>query len=519
MKTLVSTLFLLLVSIITFGQNQYLEYTSTTDPYLNTGKANGGEYKYKATVKCRASAPGLGDVRVQCSILSFEILSFEYDGKYYKRSEEGFPMVIDNIQSDLDVTFKFSFNSWSKTFFSHKIYGVRKGAFDLAYLTDDEVKKLGLKTSKDFYDLGFSFSIESLTNTYFEELDNFKNGIKKGQSERQEIESIKKSEKPKTKPKKRAKPKKKFNQNEYNATQRYRVSLLLPKYKNTYNYKEKRILLNELRGLTSYMSASDRKRIEKDVRKNNRDRTIEKISKSLVDIDYGRGERRFLIYLASGFTAISGKNDDQSAVGIPIKAGLEITFPVARKLTIDLIGEYNTHFFPDFSFLVADEVDNSYLDGIDISQLDIPEVTETTNLTRYTYGVGFTLGRKRLVTLSVLSQNIKYQYLKTEEQQTDIIIGENINIPTFGFGFTYNRHGKDKQDLGKISVSYTTNDKNLSFLNTEFENNKYSNLNVNAQTGLGALFIGFEYNLFMDGVNEANNVTSWGIKLGIKFGG
>jgi hypothetical protein len=336
---------------------------------------------------------------------------------------------------------------------------------------------------------------------------------------KEKIKSIKKSEKPKTKPKKRAKPKKKFNQNEYNATQRYRVSLLLPKYKNTYNYKEKRILLNELRGLTSYMSASDRKRIEKDVRKNNRDRTIEKISKSLVDIDYGRGERRFLIYLASGFTAISGKNDDQSAVGIPIKAGLEITFPVARKLTIDLIGEYNTHFFPDFSFLVADEVDNSYLDGIDISQLDIPEVTETTNLTRYTYGVGFTLGRKRLVTLSVLSQNIKYQYLKTEEQQTDIIIGENINIPTFGFGFTYNRHGKDKQDLGKISVSYTTNDKNLSFLNTEFENNKYSNLNVNAQTGLGALFIGFEYNLFMDGVNEANNVTSWGIKLGIKFGG
>jgi hypothetical protein len=188
MKTLVSTLFVLLVSIITFGQNQYLEYTSTTDPYLNTGKANGGEYKYKATVKCRASAPGLGDVRVQCSILSFEILSFEYDGKYYNRSEEGFPMVIDNIQSDLDVTFKFSFNSWSETFFSHKIYGVRKGAFDLAYLTDDEVKKLGLKTSKDFYDLGFSFSIESLTNTYFEELDNFKNGIKKDEFKKREIE-------------------------------------------------------------------------------------------------------------------------------------------------------------------------------------------------------------------------------------------------------------------------------------------------------------------------------------------
>jgi hypothetical protein len=518
MKTLVSTLFLLLVSIITFGQVEYLENTNSIK-YGARGKANGGEYGYEATVKCRASAPGLGDVRLQCSILSFKITNFEYDGRYYHLIGEGFPMVIDNIQSDLQVNFQFGTYIGYFAFFDHKILGVRKGAFDLAYLTNQEVKSLDLKTSKDFYDLRFDFAIESLTNTYFEELDNFKNGIKKGQSERQEIESIKKSEKPKTKPKKRAKPKKKFNQNEYNATQRYRVSLLLPKYKNTYNYKEKRILLNELRGLTSYMSASDRKRIEKDVRKNNRDRTIEKISKSLVDIDYGRGERRFLIYLASGFTAISGKNDDQSAVGIPIKAGLEITFPVARKLTIDLIGEYNTHFFPDFSFLVADEVDNSYLDGIDISQLDIPEVTETTNLTRYTYGVGFTLGRKRLVTLSVLSQNIKYQYLKTEEQQTDIIIGENINIPTFGFGFTYNRHGKDKQDLGKISGSYTRNDKNLSFLNTEFENNKYSNLNVNAQTGLGALFIGFEYNLFMDGVNEANNVTSWGIKLGIKFGG
>jgi hypothetical protein len=189
MKTLLNTLFLLLTSTIAVGQTKYLEYTSTTDPYLNTGKANGGVYRYKATIKCRASAPGLGDVRVQCSILSFEILSFEYNGRYYNGTQDGFPIVIENIQSDfLDVTFKFSHNSWSSQFFSHKIYGVRKGAFDLAYLTDEEVKSLQLKTSSDFYDLGFSFSIESLTNTYFEELDNFKNGTIKANPDRQAIE-------------------------------------------------------------------------------------------------------------------------------------------------------------------------------------------------------------------------------------------------------------------------------------------------------------------------------------------
>jgi len=192
MKTLVSTLFLLLVSITSFGQVEYLESTSSITS--GKGKANGGEYYYNATVKCRASAPGLGDVRLQCSILSFEITGFEYGDRLYSGSNDGFPILIDNIQSDLEGSFEFTTDIHWTSFFQYKIYGVRKGAFDVKYLTDEEVKSLQLKTSKDFYDLRFNFELESLTNTYFDELDSYKNGIKKEQTEREQAEKKQKQD-------------------------------------------------------------------------------------------------------------------------------------------------------------------------------------------------------------------------------------------------------------------------------------------------------------------------------------
>ncbi|GAF02894.1 toxin-antitoxin system YwqK family antitoxin [Saccharicrinis fermentans] len=167
------------------GQSKYLEDFYTI--YNGKGDANGGEYSYKADVSFRADAPGLGDIRMQCSISSYQIEGLVYKGKLhsYGRGVEGMPIVITNGQFDVAATAKFNNTTISGdlgVYISFTISGVRKGAMDYYYLSKEEVKEitntLGLKTSSDLNNLRITITHCELKKTYFEELSEFINQIK-----------------------------------------------------------------------------------------------------------------------------------------------------------------------------------------------------------------------------------------------------------------------------------------------------------------------------------------------------
>ncbi|WP_298780776.1 hypothetical protein [uncultured Polaribacter sp.] len=317
---------------------------------------------------------------------------------------------------------------------------------------------------------------------------------------------------------KKKKTKKEISTENWVRNQKFKAQSLYSQYNSTYNYKKKQALLKDLKRMSSYLSDADRKAFEKEVRKDNRRKVTDKVTSSLTSVNYGRGKRNILLYASTGFNYIWGDNSSQTTTSIPtLTLGMDLTFYKSRKLAFEVFGEYNDNFFVDFSGLVPVE-DPGYLDGIDLSQLEETEIIEETKLSRFNYGFGVTLGRQRKYSLLLISQNVKYSYSKTTDGTQNISIGENKNIPTFGGGVSLNLQGKSKQDLGRFMVSYTINNEGLSFLSSDYENNKYSNLNAKMEGGLGALFFAVEYNLFKDDIN-ATSVSSIGLKMGFKFGG
>lgn len=214
-KYFFTILFLSLLPSISFAQ--FL--TAENNVIESNRSANEGTYSYSATVKVRANNPSKNDVRLQFSIISYQIDRFEFNGEHYEDLyPEIFPIKISNIRSDLEAI--VTFGSRNNNFYEVEktIRGVSSGAFDITHLTNTEVQeladRLSIKNSTEFYLLPFSFRNLLLTNSYFEELDKLKTRRKNDLLKEKKEEQIKKVEE-----KEKQTQKKIVEHNEYMAKQ------------------------------------------------------------------------------------------------------------------------------------------------------------------------------------------------------------------------------------------------------------------------------------------------------------
>lgn len=163
------------------GQSNDLEDTFTINH--KEGSANGVMINYDADVKFRADAPGLGDIRIRCGVMAYEISTFYYNSNRYSSSAKGMPIKINNGQFKLSATVKFlSKNSTGELYISFTERGITKGQLDYYYLSKEEItdlkNKFELKNSSDFNDLKITVTDCKLENVYFEELANYIGQIK-----------------------------------------------------------------------------------------------------------------------------------------------------------------------------------------------------------------------------------------------------------------------------------------------------------------------------------------------------
>ena len=294
----------------------------------------------------------------------------------------------------------------------------------------------------------------------------------------------------------------------------YKANSLYKSYQNTNNYKKKKQILRELKVYQEFLPSYQKSQLKRDLKEERTREVVSSVSRPLINVDYGEGRRRLLLTLATGADIISGKDDDQGAFGIPLRIGIDFTIPISKTLAIDVFGAYNTNLFIDLSFLTGG-IEPTEFDVVDVNSLPDPE--EDIIFDRYFYGIGLNIGKNRKFTASLLSHSMKYSHKISYGDKVDYEIDFGKSIPTYGLGLMYDFNGKYKQDLSRLSVSYTLNDKNLSFLDSSFKDNKYSNLNARWEAAIGAMMIGFEYNLFKDDVLN-RKVSAFTISLGLYFG-
>ena len=133
--------------------------------------------------------------------------------------------------------------------------------------------------------------------------------------------------------------------------------------------------------------------------------------------------------------------------------------------------------------------------------------------------MGFNFGWSRAVSLQLLSYNTKFYHHFSVDGETKEKIGEDKFYSTYGLGFTVDPwNGKERNRLSRFSFSYTLADKNVKFINADFEWEEVSNLNFRFDGAEGAFYYGVEYNMFSNKQVDFS-LSTIGIKLGFYIGG
>lgn len=169
-------IFLAITLIFSITSNTIAQESKTYyEKITGSGTANGGEYNYKATLEAKIYNSGLGEIAVKFGIKEYKITSFKYKEEFYYKTDEGFPIEINNIQSDLIdgyLNIKSATDHYSVADQKFSMLGIRKGHLDNVELNNENIKSIknynnGGKVSFDDFYLEFS---GKLKNTYFEEL-------------------------------------------------------------------------------------------------------------------------------------------------------------------------------------------------------------------------------------------------------------------------------------------------------------------------------------------------------------
>jgi len=170
-KVIFAITFIFSFVIHTLAQESKTYYEKIT----GTGTANGGKYNYEATLQTKIFNSGFGGVAVKIGIKEYKITSFTYKDEFYHKTNEGFPIQINNIQSDLIdgwLNIKSTTGHYSVAEQKFSLLGVRKGHLDNIDLNTENIKSIknynnGGKVSFDDFYVEF---YAKLKNTYFEEL-------------------------------------------------------------------------------------------------------------------------------------------------------------------------------------------------------------------------------------------------------------------------------------------------------------------------------------------------------------
>ncbi|MEP3968507.1 MAG: hypothetical protein ABJM08_05800, partial [Nonlabens sp.] len=286
---------------------------------------------------------------------------------------------------------------------------------------------------------------------------------------------------------------------------------LVSKAKSTSNMAERVRLLKIAKSYSDYLSKAEIEYIQDEIRGT----VTREVSKKLASIEYGYDDRRALIMLNSGMNFLFGSYDGQFDGAIPLNLNTELTFPLGRKLALEIQGEYSYNYV----LKLGDAGAILNASGGNVEQLPDSDndFEENTKYGKYYYALGFNMGSARKFSFLIVSQNIQYFHREKENGVVNFEIGTEEFIPTFGLGLAYNFSGKNKQELGRIMATYTVNDKNIEFINSDYVFNEISNINIKYEAGYGAFLFGFEYNNFNNKSNDVN-LSTIGIKLGVKFG-
>ncbi len=169
-------IFLAITLIFSITSNTIAQESKTYyEKITGSGTANGGEYNYEATLEAKIYNSGLGGIAVKFGIGEYKITSFKYKEEFYYKTDEGFPIEINNIQSDLIdgyLNIKSATYHYSVADQKFSMLGIRKGHLDNVELNNENIKSIknynnGGKVSFDDFYLEF---FGKLKNTYFEQL-------------------------------------------------------------------------------------------------------------------------------------------------------------------------------------------------------------------------------------------------------------------------------------------------------------------------------------------------------------
>ncbi|MEK9612552.1 MAG: hypothetical protein VW080_01345 [Flavobacteriaceae bacterium] len=239
--------------------------------------------------------------------------------------------------------------------------------------------------------------------------------------------------------------------------------------------------------------------------------------------DWGYGDRYFGMTINTGGNIIGG---EISKFSIPLITYIEVNLPISESFLIEFLGEYSLNWVlkpGDSSTILGalgeDTGTNSFYDAPSI--FDEPESIEIekNKYGRYFYGLGFNFGWSRAVSLQLLSYNTKFYHHFSVDGETKEKIGEDKFYSTYGLGFTVDPwNGKERNGLSRFSFSYTLADKNVKFINADFEWEEVSNLNFRFDGAAGAFYYGVEYNMFSNKQVDFS-LSTIGIKLGFYIGG
>lgn len=271
---------------------------------------------------------------------------------------------------------------------------------------------------------------------------------------------------------------------------------------NTSNPKKKLRLLKKANKYNKYLTESERIDLKSKIFSTN----LTSATSGFVDVNYGRGNRNLMLIFSTGVKFISNSVSENFETSLPLQINTEITIPVSRKLAIEIYGEYA------YNYMLNDD-ELSGLTGVNSVSTD---VEKEVNLGAYNFGLGLNIGKGRKFSVLLLNDYRLYNYKEREKGKADKDLGKNKYLATYGLGLKYNFLGKSKNELQTLSISYTYNNKDFEFLNSENGLNDINNLNIKYEMSVGALFLGFEYNLFNDKIKHFD-FSTFGLSVGYKF--
>lgn len=184
----------LVALFLIFATNIFAQKINT-QTVIGSGNANGGSYRYEATIKTKIGSSGS---YVDIGISNFKITSFFYQGKDVEKFvEANFPIVINNIQTDVSGRYSIIYLGTGILVGSEPFAesGVQQGDF----ITRIELEGDNLKSVKDYLkddkskiqNISISLYSIELKNEYFEELSRIRDLMDKKLKTEGEIENLK----------------------------------------------------------------------------------------------------------------------------------------------------------------------------------------------------------------------------------------------------------------------------------------------------------------------------------------